>query len=120
MLRQISLSGCRFYLGHILELAFVVSDCKVQSHTFISERVTIEDQAFVNHGVMLINDRSPESTIETGRLQTEADWQVIPTVIKKRASVGYNGTILRGITIGENAVIGCRKRRSRKRLSQTL
>ena len=80
--------------------------CKIQSHTFICEGVTIEDEAFVGHGVMFINDRYPQSTAESGGLQTEEDWEVIPTTVGKGASIGSNATIMCGITIGESAVIG--------------
>jgi len=79
---------------------------KVSSHTFICEGVTIEDEVFVGHGVMFINDKYPHAATEDGSLQTEADWVCIPTVIKKRVSIGSNATILCGVTIGEGAMIG--------------
>ena len=79
---------------------------KISSHTFICEGVTIEDFVFIGHGVMFINDKYPRATTESGELQTEADWQCIPTVIKKGASIGSNATILCGVTIGENAIVG--------------
>lgn len=79
---------------------------KVSSHTFICEGVTIEDDAFIGHGVMFINDKYPRATTGAGQLQTEADWTCIPTLIKRGASLGSNATILCGITIGENAVVG--------------
>ena len=79
---------------------------KISSHTFICEGVTIEDYAFIGHGVMFINDKYPRSTTETGELQTEFDWECIPTLVKRGASIGSNATILCGITIGENAVVG--------------
>ena len=79
---------------------------KVSSHSFICEGVTVEDEVFIGHGVMFINDKYPRSTTETGSLQTEADWSCTPTLIKKRASIGSNATILCGVTVGENAMIG--------------
>ena len=79
---------------------------KVSSHSFICEGVTIEDFVFIGHGVMFINDKYPHSTTETGELQTEADWECIPTLVKRRASIGSNATILCGITIGEGAIVG--------------
>jgi acetyltransferase-like isoleucine patch superfamily enzyme len=79
---------------------------KVSSHTFICEGVTIEDEVFIGHGVMFINDKFPHATTETGGLQTEEDWVCIPTHIKKRASIGSNATILCGVTIGEGALVG--------------
>ena len=79
---------------------------KISSHTFICEGVEIEDFVFIGHGVTFINDKYPHATTEEGELQTEADWECIPTVVKKGASIGSNATILCGITIGENAIIG--------------
>ena len=79
---------------------------KVSSHTFICEGVTIEDEAFVGHGVMFINDKYPHSTTEDGGLQTDEDWVCIPTLVKRRASIGSNATILCGLTIGERAIVG--------------
>ena len=79
---------------------------KVSSHTFICEGVTIEDEVFIGHGVMFINDKYPRSTTEEGSIQTEADWVCTPTMIKKRASIGSNATILCGVTIGEGAMVG--------------
>ena len=80
--------------------------CKIQSHTFICEGVTIEDEVMVAHGVMFINDKHPMAVNPDGRLQTEADWACIPTLVKKRASIGSNATILCGVTIGEGALVG--------------
>jgi UDP-2-acetamido-3-amino-2,3-dideoxy-glucuronate N-acetyltransferase len=80
--------------------------CKISSHTFICEGVTIEDEVFVGHGVVFINDRYPQATMGNGVLQTEKDWEVIPTHVKKRASIGSGATLLCGVTIGENAVVG--------------
>ena len=79
---------------------------KISSHTFICEGVTIEDEAFIGHGVMFINDRFPRSTNADGGLQTEEDWSLIPTLIQKRASIGSNATILCGVTVGEGAIVG--------------
>ena len=79
---------------------------KVSSHTFICEGVTIEDNVFVGHGVMFINDLYPRSTTPEGELQTEADWALAQTLIKKGASIGTNATILGGVTVGEGAIIG--------------
>ena len=80
--------------------------CKISSHSFICEGVTIEDQVFIGHGVMFTNDLFPRATNADGGLQTEADWKCIPTLVKKGASIGSNATILCGITIGEGAMIG--------------
>jgi acetyltransferase-like isoleucine patch superfamily enzyme len=80
--------------------------CKISSHTFICEGVTIESEVFVGHGVTFINDRLPRATAASGALQTEADWTCQSTLIKRGASIGSGVTILGGITIGENAVIG--------------
>jgi len=79
---------------------------KVSSHTFICEGVTIEDSVFIGHGVMFINDKYPRATNELGELQTEADWKCIPTRVKRGASIGSNATILCGLTIGEEAIVG--------------
>ena len=79
---------------------------KLSSHSFVCEGVTIEDEVFIGHGVMFINDKYPRSTTETGSLQSEADWICMPTLIKKRASIGSNATILCGVTIGEGAMVG--------------
>lgn len=79
---------------------------KVSSHTFICEGVTIEDEVFIGHNVWFINDKYPRATSEGGRLQTEADWNVVPTVVKRGASIGTGSTILCGLTIGENAIVG--------------
>jgi UDP-2-acetamido-3-amino-2,3-dideoxy-glucuronate N-acetyltransferase len=79
---------------------------KISSHTFICEGVTIEDEVFIGHNVSFINDRYPRATNEGGSLQTEADWEVVPTLVKRRASIGTSATILCGVTIGENAIVG--------------
>jgi acetyltransferase-like isoleucine patch superfamily enzyme len=80
--------------------------CKISSHTFVCEGVHIEDEVFIGHGVMFINDKYPRATNESGALQTEADWKVITTLVKRGASIGSNATILCGITIGERAIVG--------------
>ena len=109
----INLYGCTIddetKIGPFVEIqknAFIGKRCKIQSHSFICEGVTIEDEAFVGHGVMFINDKYPRATADSGDLQTEADWEVVPTLIKRRASIGSNATIMCGITIGEGAIIG--------------
>jgi len=80
--------------------------CKISSHTFICEGVSLEDEVFIGHNVTFINDRYPRATSGTGQLQTEADWACIPTRIKRGASIGSGATLLCGITVGENAVVG--------------
>ena len=109
----INLYGCRIgdntKIGPFVEIqknVVVGRNCKIQSHTFICEGVTIEDDAFIGHGVMFINDRYPRSTSPAGALQTEADWQVVPILIQRGASIGSNATILCGVTVGEGAIIG--------------
>ena len=79
--------------------------CKISSHAFICEGVTIEDEVFVGHGVVFINDKKPRATTG-GQLQTEADWQVVPTFVKKGASLGSGAIIMCGVTVGEGAMIG--------------
>ena len=109
----INLYGCRIgdntKIGPFVEIQKNVTvgrNCKIQSHSFLCEGVTIEDEVFVGHGVMFINDRYPRSATASGALQTEADWKVVPTVIKKGASIGSNATILCGVTVGEGAIVG--------------
>jgi acetyltransferase-like isoleucine patch superfamily enzyme len=109
----INLYGCTIgdntKIGAFVEIqknAFVGKNCKISSHTFICEGVTIEDEVFIGHNVTFINDTYPRATIEGGALQTEADWKVEPTVIKKGASIGSSVTILANVTIGERAIIG--------------
>jgi len=80
--------------------------CKISSHTFICEGVTLEDDVFVGHNVTFINDRYPRSTNGAGELQTEADWQCIKTLVKQGASIGSGATLLCGITVGEKAMVG--------------
>ncbi len=86
--------------------ASIGKDCKISSHTFICEGVHIEDRVFIGHGVMFTNDLFPKATNSDGSQQTEADWKVIETKVKQGASIGSNATILCGITIGENALVG--------------
>jgi acetyltransferase-like isoleucine patch superfamily enzyme len=109
----VNLYGCEIgdgtKLGTFVEVQKGVKigkNCKVSSHTFICEGVTIEDNCFIGHNVTFINDPLPRSTSESGELQTEEDWVCIPTLIKKGASVGSSATLLCGITVGENAIIG--------------
>lgn len=84
----------------------VGSRCKISSHSFLCEGVTVEDEVFIGHNVTFINDRFPRATAAGGQLQTEKDWAVIPTRIKKGASVGSSVTLLCGITVGEHAIVG--------------
>jgi acetyltransferase-like isoleucine patch superfamily enzyme len=109
----INLYGCTIgdqtKIGAFVEIqknALVGKNCKISSHTFICEGVTIEDNVFVGHNVTFINDSYPRATTPDGVLQTEADWSVEPTLVKKGASIGSGATILANITIGENALIG--------------
>lgn len=81
-------------------------NCKISSHSFICTGVEMEDNVFIGHGVMFTNDLYPRATTATGELQTEQDWKLIKTIVKKGASIGSNATILCGITIGENAIVG--------------
>jgi acetyltransferase-like isoleucine patch superfamily enzyme len=109
----INLYGCEIgdesKVGAFVEIqknASVGRRCKISSHTFICEGVTIEDNVFIGHGVMFINDSYPRATAAGGGLQTEADWKVERTVIKQGASVGSGATILANVTVGENAIVG--------------
>jgi len=86
--------------------AKIGKNCKISSHTFICEGVTIEDDVFVGHNVTFTNDKYPRATAAGGGLQTEADWACIPTVVKRGVSIGSSASLLCGITIGENAIIG--------------
>src|SRR5271170_3397260 len=86
--------------------ASIGKNCKISSHTFICEGVHIEDNCFIGHGVMFTNDLFPRATNPDGSQQTDADWKVVETIVKKGASIGSNATILCGITIGENTLIG--------------
>jgi acetyltransferase-like isoleucine patch superfamily enzyme len=109
----VNLYGCEIgdetKIGCFVEVqkgAKIGARCKISSHTFICEGVTIEDTVFVGHGVTFINDRYPRATTGDGRLQTEADWHCQTTLVKHGASIGSGSTLLGGITIGENAVVG--------------
>jgi UDP-2-acetamido-3-amino-2,3-dideoxy-glucuronate N-acetyltransferase len=109
----VNLYGCEIgdesKVGTFVEIqkgAKIGRRCKISSHTFICEGVTIEDEVFVGHGVMFTNDLFPRATNPDGSLQTAADWKCIPTLVKKGAAIGSNATILCGITIGERAVVG--------------
>ena len=80
--------------------------CKIQSHTFVCEGVTIEDEVFVGHGVMFVNDKRPAATTADGSPQTDADWELLPTRIERRASIGSGAVVLGGVTVGEGALVG--------------
>lgn len=80
--------------------------CKISSHSFLCEGVTLEDEVFVGHNVTFINDKLPRATAADGKLQTEKDWSCIPTVVKRGASIGSSATLLCGVTVGEHAVVG--------------
>jgi UDP-2-acetamido-3-amino-2,3-dideoxy-glucuronate N-acetyltransferase len=108
----VNLYGCRIgddtRIGAFVEIqknAIVGARCKISSHTFICEGVTVEDEVFIGHGVTFSNDRYPRAT-SAGALQTEADWKVIPTRIKHGASVGNGAVILCGVTVGREALVG--------------
>jgi acetyltransferase-like isoleucine patch superfamily enzyme len=109
----INLYGCEIgdetKIGAFVEIqknATVGKRCKISSHSFVCEGVTIEDNVFIGHGVMFINDLYPRATTTAGGLQTEADWRVERTVVKKGASIGSGATILANTCIGENAIVG--------------
>jgi acetyltransferase-like isoleucine patch superfamily enzyme len=109
----INLYGCEVgdesKIGAFVEIqknARVGKRCKISSHTFICEGVTIEDNVFIGHGVTFVNDSYPRATTAAGGLQTEADWKVERTLIKKGASIGSGSTILSKVTVGENAIVG--------------
>ena len=109
----VNLYGCEIgdnsKVGCFVEIqkgAKIGNNCKISSHTFICEGVTIENDVFIGHNVTFINDVYPRSTSGDGKLQTEDDWTCIPTLIKKGASIGSSVTILCGITVGENAIVG--------------
>ncbi len=108
-----NLYGCEIgddtKIGTFVEVqkgAKIGARCKISSHTFICEGVTIEDEVFVGHNVTFTNDRLPRATVQGGQLQTESDWTCIPTLVKRGASIGSSAVLLCGITIGENAMIG--------------
>lgn len=109
----VNLYGCEIgdesKVGTFVEIqkgAKIGKRVKVSSHSFICEGVTIEDEVFIGHGVMFINDKYPRSTTDDGELQTEADWTCTPTLIKRGASLGSNVTVLCGVTVGEKAIVG--------------
>lgn len=109
----VNLYGCTIgdgtKIGAFVEIqknAEIGANCKISSHTFVCEGVQIEDGVFVGHGVMFINDLYPSAVNEDGGLQTEADWHVVRTRVKARASIGSNATIMGGVTIGEGALVG--------------
>jgi len=109
----VNLYGCEIgdnsKIGTFVEIqknAFIGKNCKISSHTFICEGVHIKDNCFIGHSVVFINDKVPKATSDDGELQTEEDWVCIPTYIEKGVSIGSNATILCGIKIGENAVVG--------------
>lgn len=109
----INLYGCTVgdetRIGAFVEIqknAYVGKRCKISSHTFICEGVTIEDNVFIGHGVVFINDTYPRATTDYGKVQSEQDWKVERTVVKKGSSVGSGSTILANVTVGENAIVG--------------
>jgi acetyltransferase-like isoleucine patch superfamily enzyme len=109
----VNLYGCMIddgtRIGPFVEIqknSTIGRNCKISSHSFICEGVTIEDEVMLGHGVMFTNDLYPQATNEDGSTRTEADWAVVPTLVCRRASIGSNATILAGITIGESALIG--------------
>jgi UDP-2-acetamido-3-amino-2,3-dideoxy-glucuronate N-acetyltransferase len=109
----VNLYGCEIgegtKIGSYVEIqkgASIGRNCKISSHTFICEGVSIADEVFIGHSVTFINDRYPKAVTDTGALQTDADWSVVPTVVKRGASIGSGATILCGVTIGEHAVVG--------------
>jgi UDP-2-acetamido-3-amino-2,3-dideoxy-glucuronate N-acetyltransferase len=109
----VNLYGCAIgsetTIGPFVEIqrnASVGARCKISSHTFICEGVTVEDEVFIGHGVMFTNDLFPRATTDDGRMQNAADWQLIHTRVKHRAAIGSNATILAGVTIGTQALVG--------------
>ena len=109
----VNLYGCRIgdkvMVGAFVEIqknAVIGSHCKISSHSFICEGVTIEDEVFIGHGVKFINDIYPRATRSDGSLETDEDWQVVKTHVKRRASIGSNATIMGGVSIGAGALVG--------------
>jgi acetyltransferase-like isoleucine patch superfamily enzyme len=109
----VNLYGCQIgdntKIGTFVEIqkgAKIGKNCKISTHTFICEGVTIEDDVFIGHNVTFINDAYPRATRSDGALQTEEDWVCVPTLVKKGASIGSSATLLCGITVGENAIVG--------------
>ena len=108
-----NLYGCRIgdetRVGTFVEVqrgAVIGARCKIQSHTFVCDGVEIGDEVFVGHGVVFINDKTPRATNDDGELQTEADWELVPTVVERRASIGSGAIVLGGVRIGEGALVG--------------
>jgi UDP-2-acetamido-3-amino-2,3-dideoxy-glucuronate N-acetyltransferase len=108
-----NLYGCKIgdgtRIGPFVEIqhgAVIGANCKIQSHTFICRGVTIEDAVFVGHGVMFVNDKRPRSTTTEGRLQTDEDWDLLPTLVEQGAAIGSGAVILGGLTIGRDALVG--------------
>lgn len=96
-------------IGTFVEIqrgAVIGANCKIQSHTFICDGVTIEDEVFVGHGVMFINDKHPRATAEHGSLQTAADWELLPTVVERGASIGSGAVVIAPVRIGDAALVG--------------
>lgn len=109
----VNLYGCSIddgtKVGTFVEIqknAFIGKNCKISSHTFICEGVHIEDNVFIGHNVTFINDKYPRSTNEDGSMQTDIDWKVVETFIRKGASIGSSSTIMCGVTVGENSIVG--------------
>jgi UDP-2-acetamido-3-amino-2,3-dideoxy-glucuronate N-acetyltransferase len=109
----INLYGCEIgeetKIGAFVEVqkkAVIGKRCKISSHTFICEGVTVEDNVFIGHGVTFVNDSYPRATIQGGTVQTERDWRVEPTLVKKGSSIGSGATILSNVVIGENSIVG--------------
>ncbi len=109
----VNLYGCTIgdasMIGPFVEIqsgVVIGKRCKIQSHSFLCSGVTLEDGVFVGHGVMFTNDKSPRSLRDDGTVQTADDWECLPTLVRKNASIGSNATILPGITIGEGAMVG--------------
>ena len=109
----VNLYGCSIgdetKIGAFVEIqknATIGARCKISSHSFVCEGVTVEDEVFIGHGVMFTNDRYPRAVNQDGSLQSDKDWQAIKTIVRKRASLGSNATIVAGVTIGESAMVG--------------
>lgn len=110
----VNLYGCTIgqgtRIGPFVEIqknSVIGERCKISSHSFICEGVTIEDAVFVGHGVMFTNDLYPRAVNETGELMTDRDWQLVPTTVRRGASIGSNATIRCGVVIGQGAIVGC-------------
>ena len=108
-----NLYGCRIgdrsRIGTFVEIqrgATIGADCKIQSHTFICDGVTIEDEVFVGHGVVFVNDKTPRAASISGGLQTESDWELLPTIVEHGASIGSGALVLGGVRIGAGALVG--------------